>query len=956
MHPSHRQTIRSTAVVIATMILGLLLVVSLPPFSGMRGTAGYLPLHMLLETIAVVIAALVFAVSWNAYSEKLPSNIVLIGCAFLGVSVLDFSHTLSFAGMPDFITPSDPEKAIDFWLAARLMAAIALLVAAVVPWRPFVSAATRYVLFAVVLTITVAMHWLILFHGETLPHTFVPGMGLTPFKIYAEYVIIALNLVAAFVLWDRMRKPQVFNAAALLGAVLAMALSEYCFTLYAQVTDTYNLLGHVYKFISYLFLYRAIFVMAVENPYRQLSDSQGQLQATLDALPDQLFELDLGGHIYDYRSQRDDLLPAHVKLRLDKNLAEIFPPDAVAVVKSALVEAHEKGWSTGKQFALSMPSGKLWFELSVARKPIVREGAPRFIALWRDIAERKYAETALADSRNLLRTVIDAAPVRIFWKDRELRYLGCNPTFAKDAGEESPSDVIGKDDYQLGWREQAELYRADDRHVMESGIPRLSYDEPQTTPDGKTIWLRTSKVPLRNAANEIIGVLGLYEDITEQKLTEERIQYLAHYDALTGLPNRTKVEEILKYVIGLAKRNNERIAVMFLDLDRFKDVNDTLGHNIGDLLLIELAARMRQTLREEDTVCRMGGDEFVVVLPGTDAKGAKQVAQKLLDVIAQPCKVEKSELNATVSVGIAMYPEDGIDMGTLFRNADAAMYRAKRECRNCYRFYTAEMQEHSARNLQLLNALRYALKYDQLQLVYQPQLSIHDGTLVGVEALLRWWHPDLGVVSPAEFIPIAEENGLILPFGEWVLRHAARQAKKWLDGGHPPLLMAVNLSATQFRHPDLPELVTRVLDEEGLPSEYLELELTESVAMHDPQRAIAVMDRLHERGIRMSIDDFGTGYSSLSYLKKFKVSKLKIDRSFVRDICSDSEDAAIVSAIISLARSLGLKTIAEGVETAEQLEFLREQRCDEIQGYYYSSPLPANEFEAYAWNNLDAAM
>ena len=329
-------------------------------------------------------------------------------------------------------------------------------------------------------------------------------------------------------------------------------------------------------------------------------------------------------------------------------------------------------------------------------------------------------------------------------------------------------------------------------------------------------------------------------------------------------------------------------------------------------------------------------------------KGLLEVAQKLLDVIDAPCKVEKYDLNVTASIGIALYPEDGKEMETLFKSADAAMYRVKQEGRHGYHFFTAEMQIHSARHLQLVNALRQALERGQLHIHYQPQVSLQDDHIVGAEALLRWTHPEMGSVSPAEFIPAAEDSGLILPIGEWVLRQAVRQAKSWMQAGLPPIVMAVNLSAVQFRHADLPKLVTSILHEEGLPPEYLELELTEGVAMRDPHGAIAVMNDLHDRGVRMSIDDFGTGYSSLSQLKKFKVYKLKIDQSFVRDISTDPEDKAIVAAIINMATSLGLQTIAEGVETAGQLAFLREQGCDEMQGYYYSRPLPADQFAEFA--------
>lgn len=439
-------------------------------------------------------------------------------------------------------------------------------------------------------------------------------------------------------------------------------------------------------------------------------------------------------------------------------------------------------------------------------------------------------------------------------------------------------------------------------------------------------------------------------DISGRKEAEQRIQHLAHFDALTGLPNRAQLNDHLHFALSLARRSSGHLAVMFLDIDHFKDINDTLGHSIGDALLVELANRLKQVLREEDSISRLGGDEFILLLPDSDVRGAEKVAQKLLAQIAEPYRLDAHELAVTGSIGIAIFPEDGEDLETLSRNADAAMYRAKQEGRNSYRFFTAEMQARSARSLKLVNALRHALDRNQLHIHYQPQLSIQGNQVTGAEALLRWEHPELGAISPAEFIPVAEDSGLILPIGEWVLRQAVQQAKLWLENGHPPLVMAVNLSAVQFRHPDLPNLVTRILAEASLPPEYLELELTEGVAMHDPQGAIAVMNNLHDRGIRMSIDDFGTGYSSLSYLKKFKVYKLKIDQSFVRDIITDPEDKAIVSAIIHMARSLGLQTIAEGVETSGQLAFLRAQECDEAQGHHFSKPLSAAQFEQFLKN------
>ncbi|MEI8171739.1 MAG: EAL domain-containing protein, partial [Rhodoferax sp.] len=436
-------------------------------------------------------------------------------------------------------------------------------------------------------------------------------------------------------------------------------------------------------------------------------------------------------------------------------------------------------------------------------------------------------------------------------------------------------------------------------------------------------------------------VMALEIKADEQQIAEAHIQRLAYFDALTGLPNRLLLGDRCQHALSAALRAQHPVALMFLDLDHFKNINDSLGHRVGDEVLIELATRLKAAVREQDTVSRLGGDEFILLLPDTDAAGAARVADKLLKAALLPILIEEHELTVTPSIGIALYPKDGLDLDALSKCADAAMYKAKGDGRNSFRFFTPEIQAHSDRSLQLDNALRRALERQQLRLHYQPQISMETGETVGAEALLRWTHPELGPVSPAEFIPIAERNGLILPIGEWVIRTAVQQLADWMARGMAPLTMAVNLSAVQFRHDALPELITRNLEDAALPAHLLELELTEGVAMTHPQVAIAVMDDLHQRGVRMSIDDFGTGYSSLSYLKRFQVYKLKIDQSFVRDITEDPDDKAIVGAIISMARILGLKTIAEGVETAEQLEFLRAQGCNEVQGYYFSRPLPA---------------
>jgi len=559
-----------------------------------------------------------------------------------------------------------------------------------------------------------------------------------------------------------------------------------------------------------------------------------------------------------------------------------------------------------------------------------------------DLTERLKAEEQL----RLSAKVFEQSAEGVIITDPELNILMVNRAFTTITGYSS-EEAVGNNPRMLASGHHDENFY---RFIWES-IRAAGYWHGEMwnrRKNGEIYPELVSISQVLDANGTLSHYVGIFSDISEHKESQAHIQRLAHYDSLTGLPNRSLLADRVAQAISRVERNSESLALVFLDLDRFKNVNDSLGHRIGDELLIQVAARLLVTLREEDTVSRLGGDEFILVLPDTSADGAAHVAEKVLIALAQPYMIEQHELTITPSLGIAMFPSDGATYEALSMCADVAMYRAKQSGRNTFRFFTREMQERSDRTLQLENALRRVLDLGQLRLHYQPQISLEDDRVIGVEALLRWPHPELGMVAPGDFIPIAEDSGLILPIGEWVLRNAVRQMKAWMDAGLSPMVMAVNLSAVQFRQARLPELVSQILEEFGLPPHCLELELTEGVAMDNPLSAIAVMNDLHERGIRMSIDDFGTGYSSLSYLKRFKVYRLKIDQSFVRDISSDPEDAAIVEAIIGLSGSLGLRTIAEGVETAEQLAFLRSKGCHEVQGYFFSRPMPADQFEVFA--------
>lgn len=461
--------------------------------------------------------------------------------------------------------------------------------------------------------------------------------------------------------------------------------------------------------------------------------------------------------------------------------------------------------------------------------------------------------------------------------------------------------------------------------------------------------------PIKRADGSIDRMVLLYTDITERKAAAEEIERLAFFDSLTGLPNRVLLKDRLAQLTTRAGRCKEMVAVMFIDLDHFKEVNDTLGHSTGDRLLQVVAERLSGSLRSCDTVARLGGDEFVVLLPGiADRSCVGEIADKLLAALCQPMQLNERTVFTSGSIGISIWPSDGETVGTLFKNADTAMYYAKEQGRNSWCFYSPQMHATSLEQLTLSSDLRYALERDELHLRFQPQISFEAGRMIGVEALLRWNHPRLGSIPPDRFIPLAEETGLIVPIGTWVMRQACLQGISWQQHGLPPIRMAVNISAKQFREPAFCETVRQVLEETGFPPELLELELTEGMLIENINQTRVTLQSLKEMGVTLAIDDFGTGYSSLSYLKHFPLDRLKIDRSFVQEIAESSGDsAAIVEAVVALGHSLKLTVIAEGVEQQDQVDFLQHRRCDELQGFFFSRPLTPSGVEELLQKDLD---
>jgi diguanylate cyclase (GGDEF)-like protein/PAS domain S-box-containing protein len=463
--------------------------------------------------------------------------------------------------------------------------------------------------------------------------------------------------------------------------------------------------------------------------------------------------------------------------------------------------------------------------------------------------------------------------------------------------------------------------------------------------DGSATEMICNASLYRNEKAEVEGICIAAHDVTEIKLYEAQMLFQAHFDALTALPNRLLFRDRLDTALAHARRSGRVMGVMFIDLDNFKDINDTLGHLFGDAVLKEVASRLQNALRESDTVARLGDDEFAILVEGiADMRDVDRVAAKLLNGVAAPLKINEHEVVVSCSIGITLYPMDNSDAHGLLRNADTAMCRAKEDGKNNYRHFTSEMDSSIRRRVDIGNRLRRAINAEgaEFALHYQPRVELASGEITGVEALLRWNAAGVGPISPAEFIPVAEKNGTIVQIGEWVLQNACQQAKRWQEELGMRVPVAVNLSARQFREIDIAQNILRVLDETGLPPDLLELELTESMLINDNNRVLHTLDVLKDIGVRLAVDDFGTGYSSLSYLKGFPLDYLKVDRSFVTDIPGDQNDKALVKAIIGIAHNLGLKVIAEGIETRDQLDFMLTQDCDEIQGFYFSKPLPVD--------------
>jgi diguanylate cyclase (GGDEF)-like protein/PAS domain S-box-containing protein len=687
---------------------------------------------------------------------------------------------------------------------------------------------------------------------------------------------------------------------------------------------------------------------ALEERTVELNRSLAMLRAIIESTADGILVADKHGKVLCHNQLYVDMWPIPGKLmeaaqhlmlidycsnhlndpqqfrRLTKEIYAMWPPESFDV--------------------LSFKDGRV-FERYTKIKLVEGRNVGR-VWSFRDVTRRKQAEAHTAQLAAIVESSYDAIIVKNLDGIITSWNAGAERIFGYRAEE-----IVGCSIFGLipGDRLQEE---SKIMSLIKSGKPVDHFETVRLGKDGRLIDVSVTISPMKDSVGNVMGASKVARDITQRKEAQERIEHLAHYDALTALPNRVLLADRIRVAIAHADRYSHRLALLFVDLDRFKLVNDSLGHEIGDKLLKIVAERMQSSVRQADTISRVGGDEFVVLLSQIDSlEDAAQVARKINVTLSQPHQIEGHELMVSASVGISIYPDNAKDASSLMRNADSSMYCAKEAGRNRYQFYSMELTSRATERLSLERDLRGAVERNEIFAVYQPQVELSTMRVIGAEALMRWRHPKRGLVPPASFIPVAEDTGLILPLGEHVLRESCLEARRWCDRYDIAVGVAVNVSAVQFRQEDFIDVVLRVLEETGLAAERLELEVTESVVMQGVESVIQKMRTLNAKGIKVAIDDFGTGYSSLSYLRQFVADRLKIDRSFVCDLPGNPDAEAIVRAVVAMGRSLGLRVVAEGVETKAQARFLQSIECDEGQGYLYAKPMAVNEFEAWlsAW-------
>ena len=827
IHPNYQMQMKSTARTVFFFAIILFLSLLSAPFYELKGIASYVPLHTFLEFLSIIVSAMIFGTVWvRVASIEQNRNHLILACSFLGVAILDLLHVFSFPGMPDLITASSSEKTINFWLMARYFSALSLLLVLVLPWHTTASRFTQWVVLSFVLALVSTLTIIGLFYPSLIPSTYVEEQGLTAFKIISEYCVAAIYLIVCIRLFYSMRTSQPYDVVSLFVAVGIMSMSEIFFTLYSDMTDSFNLLGHIYKVIAYGFIYKSIFITSIVKPYEELAETRKELL--------------LAASVFSHAGE------------------SIIITDMTGII----VDVNGT-FTTITGFSR---------EEAIGQNPrILKSGrqSPEFYAdMWQALLEEGY------------------------WS----------------------GEVWNR-------RKNGEVY------ALMSTISAVNDEQGITT-----------------------HYVSLGNDITQIKEHQEQLEHIAHYDILTNLPNRVLLADRLSQAMLQCNRHKQSLAVVFLDLDGFKTVNDAHGHDMGDELLITLSVRMKEALREGDSLARIGGDEFIVVLVDlVNVEDCQPILERLLLSASEPVTIDGVVLNVSASIGVTHYPQDNVVADQLMRHADQAMYKAKQLGKNRYHLFDMAQDDAVKVQRESIEAVRSALDNNQFVLHYQPKVNMRTGTVTGYEALIRWQHPERGLLNPIEFLPIIENHTMMIEVGEWVIDSALAQINQWQSMGlNLPVSTSVNIAAAQLQQPDFTQRLTALLAAHpDVEPRYLELEVLETSALEDVHNTSTIMNDCMALGVKFSLDDFGTGYSSLTYLRRLPASLIKIDQTFVRDMLNDPDDLAIVEGVIALAKSFKRDVIAEGVETIEHGTALLQLGCELAQGYGIARPMPASDISVW---------
>lgn len=899
----------------------------------------YLPLSFIAELLAISVAFNIGVITYLTYPLSKNDYFRFLGLGYLFVALLDTMHLLTYSGLP-LIGFELANTATFFWIFARLFESSILLLATFTLCNRS-KCSTLAALYSLI-AIAVAC-WLLFYSGERL----------NLLKDELEFLVIFI-LIAA--LWVNVKQKKRFHYAAYWKIQIALLLTitaGFFFTLHSEITALSHLLGQLTKLLSLCFIFSAVIKRTLQQPLELLQKDLN----SYDAIPLPVMIIANDGRVRQLNKAAENLLNLPRSEIISADNHQFFHPASLQEAECPICLAVKAHRSLNN---VQIRDNEKMITSLYSLTPVGDAKGLGMIQVIRDISAELANNEKILNHNTLLSSVLNGTPDIVFYKnyaDGDGAYIGCNKAFELFVGK-TKEQIIGHTDIELFGEKIGHVFRSYDSEVLKKKQTQIN-DEWVVYPCGKRVLLSTSKSPLYDSLGQLSGVLGVSRDISQCSQLQSEIQkqkqtleFNSYYDLLTSLPNRTLFSDRIEQSIKLAQRTKRCIAVILIDLDHFKAINDSLGHTVGDQVIKEIALRLQKIVRGTDTVARFWGDEFSILLSElTDAHVVIDIIEKLQGAMKKSIAVFDQRLYCTASLGVALYPRDGEDAQTLIKNADAAMHKAKYEGRDTYRYYAQEMTEKAFERIVMESSLRNAIKNDQFVIYYQPQVDARQGKLTGMEALIRWNHPQMGMVAPAKFITLAEETGFIVELDRWVMSQAMKQMVLWHEMGLEPGVLALNLAMKQLRQDDFVEVLTHSLKESGCAAQWIALEVTEGQIMDNPENAILVLKNISAMGIELAVDDFGTGYSSLSYLKRLPINKLKIDQSFIRGLPDDEDDAALTNAIISLAKNLHLSVIAEGVETIGQVNFLLDHGCNHIQGYYYAKPLSCSEMTHYLKNS-----